>query len=300
MDGEGGDLLEEVGAASQIKLSVTSRYIGYRNERGTGGGFLNATAGAKARYYIDGHASYGEDRVQGVFRRNGTPLIAFDAEVRTKAGQVSRFDRLWFIEIDEERAEELRRRLAAKPGSDRAEVITGDVNEVMDRVLPKIHPLGPALCVLDPYDPDDLRFATIERIARHDAGKRKHKIELLVNLPVGLQHRQARDKETGGLRENVVRNLEMLLGNRRWLPLLEAWSEGKAQWYEVYAAMKGSFIEELRRLGYQVFWEMDVPPGNPMYALVFASDYPLAKTIMESAMKDWERDPANPQRPLFG
>jgi three-Cys-motif partner protein len=300
MDEDPKERLEEVGEASQIKLSVTSRYIGYRNERGVGGGFLNATASAKERYYIDGHASYGEDRVLGVFRRNGTPLIALDAEVRTKAGRTSRFDRLWFIEIDVDRAEELRRLVEQRGGQARAEVITGDVNSVMDQVLPQIHPRGPALRVLDPYDPDDLRFTTIERIARHDATLRQHKIELLINLPIGLQHRQARDKVTGRLRPNVVRNLELLLGNGRWMPLFEAWSEGKVPWYEVYATMKRSFVEELRRLGYKVFWEMDVPPGNPMYALVFASDHPLAGAIMESAMKDWERDPANPQRPLFG
>jgi len=31
------------------------------------------------RSYIDGHASYGVDRIEGYYRRNGTPLIALDA-----------------------------------------------------------------------------------------------------------------------------------------------------------------------------------------------------------------------------
>src|SRR5687768_13860982 len=120
------ETFEKANEASNIKLAVVHRYIGYRNEQNTGGGFLNATVGARARDYIDGHASYGVDRIEGVFRRNGTPLIALDADVRTNDGRRSRFDNLWFVEIDEERAAELRARVAEKGGADRAKVICGD------------------------------------------------------------------------------------------------------------------------------------------------------------------------------
>jgi hypothetical protein len=58
------DIVEEVGLWTQIKLSVLSRYIGYRNKQNSGGGFLNATVRARGRYYIDGHASVGRDEVR--------------------------------------------------------------------------------------------------------------------------------------------------------------------------------------------------------------------------------------------
>src|SRR5207302_11033214 len=127
------------------------------------------------------------------------------------------------------------------------------------------------------------------------AGGRPRKIELFVNLPIGLQRRQARDPATGVLRPQVVETLIELLGSDRWLPTLKAWSEGRAAWVEAYDAMRDSFVQELAGLGYKHYCKIDVPAVNPMYALVFASDHPAALAIMKSAMKDWQRDPENPQ-----
>ena len=289
---------EEVGAWSNIKLSVVSRYIGYRNEQNSGGGFLNATVRSPGRYYIDGHASYGEDRVQGVFRRNGTPLIALEAVVQTRLHGLSRFTHLWFVELRADRAAMLRKHVEDRNETARADVLEGDINERILDILPQVPHHSPALCVLDPYDPDDLHFSTIALVAAHGMGVRQRKIELFVNLPIGLQHRQGRVRGGTAIRPSVVRNLTRLLGNDRWLPQLEAWGREELPWADAYIAMKRSFQEELRGLGYRHLWEMDVPAVNPMYALVFASDHPAALSIMKSAMKNWERDPANPQGTL--
>ena len=288
------DSFEEANAASNMKLAVLSRYIGYKTAKGVGGGFLNATVGARARDYIDGHSSYGVDRVEGVFRRNGTPLIALTREVTLKDGRKSRFDNLWFVEIDPERAAELRQRVADLGQLERAKVICGDINAVIADILKGVHPLAPTLCVLDPYDPDDLSFETVRRVAMDKLDQRRHKIELFVNLPIGLQRRQARDPKTNELRPAVIENLKRLLGNDRWLGKLQAWP-ATATWHEVYTAMLDSFVAELKTLGYQYFIHFDVPPTNPMYALVFATDHDAALSIMKSAMKDWQRDPENPQ-----
>ncbi len=291
------ELFEEATNASEIKLSVLSRYIGYRDERNRGGGFLNATVRSPGRCYIDGHASYGEDRIAGVCRRNGTPLIALDAHVETNAGQSSRFTRLWFVEIDRDRAAELRRRVGERRASDRADVIVGDINERIADVLPRVPATHPTICTLDPYDPPGLTFDTIRRIAQ--APNRRNKIELFINLPIGLQHRQARDPATRQLRPTVVESLIRLIGNDRWLPAFDAWAQQRGPWVDAYKAMKSEFIQDLRGLGYRFFCEVDVPPAKPMYVLVFASDSDLARTIMTSAIKNWERDPGNLQRPLI-
>lgn len=295
--GPSDEQYEEANYATEIKLSVLSRYIGYRDERNRGGGFLNATMRSAGRCYIDGHASYGADRISGFHRRNGTPLIALDAHVETKAGQSSRFTKLWFVEIAADRAAELQRRIEERQATGRAQVIVGDLEKKIVDILPQIPPTHPTICTLDPYDPPGLRFETIRRIAQ--APNRKNKIELFINLPIGLQQRQARDPLTHDLRANVVASLKGLIGNDRWLPMLDAWAHERGSWADAYHAMKTEFIEELRRLGYRFFCQVDVPAGNPMYALIFASDSDLAETIMKAAIKNWERDPANLQRPLI-
>jgi three-Cys-motif partner protein len=204
------------------------------------------------------------------------------------------------VEISHERADELARVVAERDTEGRAQVIHGNINRKITDLLVDVPASWPALCVLDPYDPDDLHFTTIQAIAADKFAERKNKVEVFVNLPIGLQNRQARDPTTGILRPKVVQNLTALLGNSRWLPSLQAWAAGQEEWHHVYGAMRRSFDEELAKLGYTVRWQMDVPsPINPFYALFFAATHPLAGSIMESAMKDWERDPANPQRPLF-
>lgn len=290
-------LFEEANRATEIKLSVLSRYIGYRDERNRGGGFLNATVRSAGRSYIDGHASYGEDRISGLYRRNGTPLIALDAHVETKKFGPSRFTKLWFVEIDSERAANLDKHIQERGAQERARVIVGDINEVIAEILANVPVHSPTICTLDPYDPPGLRFETIRRIAQ--APNRRNKIELFVNLPIGLQHRQARDPESHRLRPNVVANLGRLIGNERWLPSLEAWAAERVPWASAYEAMKTAFLEELQGLGYRFFCEVDVPATNSMYAIIFASDSDLAKKIMTSAIKDWRRDPANLQRTLL-
>jgi three-Cys-motif partner protein len=249
------------------------------------------------RSYIDGHASYGVDRIEGFYRRNGTPLIALDAHVETNAGKQSRFTQLWFVEIDPARAVELQRRIDERGATDRASVIVGDINREIVNILAAVPIKRPAICCLDPYDPPGLYFDTIRRIAQVPG--RANKIELFVNLPIGLQHRQARDPATGDLRASVVDSLERLIGNRRWVAEFEQWAGGRGSWPHAYQAMKREFLQELRQLGYKFFCQVDVPPVSPMYALVFASDHPLAEKIMKKAIGNWERDPANIQRPLI-
>jgi three-Cys-motif partner protein len=292
-------LEEQVGSWTQAKLSVLRRYIGYKDERGRGGGFLGATVGARERNYIDGHASYGHDRVSGVFRRNGTPLIALEAAITAKDGRTSRFDHLWFVELDKAKADELTANVRRAGGAARAEVLNRDINVVIPEILTKVHPLAPTLCVLDPYDPGDLRFETIRRIADHARDERRHKIEQFVNLPIGLMHRGVNLKEKRTLTAQAKGRLRELIGGSGWEPLLDAYGAGAGpRWPEVFEAMKAEFIANVRGLGYTYVQVMDVLPPHPYYSLVFASDHPRAETIMGSSMRDWQRDPTNPQLTL--
>lgn len=292
-------LEEQVGSWTQAKLSVLRRYIGYKDERGRGGGFLGATVGALERNYIDGHASYGHDRVSGVFRRNGTPLIALEAAITVKDGRTSRFDHLWFVELDKAKADELTANVGRAGGAARTEVLNDDINAVIPKVLTKIHPLAPTLCVLDPYEPGDLLFETVRRIAYHDRDTRKHKIEQFVNLPIGLQHRGVKLKDKRSLSADAKKRLRDLLGGSNWEPLLDAYAAGAGPtWRDVFEAMKAEFVANVRALGYTYVQVMDVLPPHPFYSLVFASDHPKAETIMGSSMRDWQRDPTNPQLTL--
>ncbi len=129
------ELFEEADYANEIGLSILSRYIGCRPDGKTSGGVLNATKRSVGRGYVDGHASYGVDWIEGFNRRNGTPLIALDAHVELKSGQSSRFTKLWFVEIDETRVEELRRRVKERGASERAKVVLGDINSTIVEIL---------------------------------------------------------------------------------------------------------------------------------------------------------------------
>ncbi|MBU6422416.1 MAG: three-Cys-motif partner protein TcmP, partial [Chloroflexi bacterium] len=180
-------------AHTEMKLAVLSRYIGYVDERGRGGGFLHATRSAMYRRYIDGFAGVGRYDFGNGHVRDGSALIALRAEVPGAAGASPiRFTHLRFVELDDDRANTLEARTRAAGATEaRARVVRGDANVVMVDALNEVEDRTPTLVLLDPYDLDDLRFETVRLIATWHDSARARRIEQLVGLQIGRIRRQA-------------------------------------------------------------------------------------------------------------
>lgn len=130
-------------------------------------------------------------------------------------------------------------------------------------------------------------------------GARKNRIEQIVGLQIGRVRRQAKLGARLLPSDGTLTELERLLGNRRWLPTMQAWVEGQAEWSAVFIATRDSFKEELARLGYAHTLHCDVDERDPLYSLVFAADSREANAIMAGSIDRWRRDPELRQPGLF-
>lgn len=138
-------------------------------------GYLQATTKTLDRIYIDAFAGPGRNQIRGSDEIvDGSPLIALDA-VAMDSG--SRFTELYFIEQEEEVAQELREAIASR-GDQRARVIVGDTNIELPRLVRSLNRRAPTFVFLD-TESIDPAWATIEAIA-------PWRTELLINFPLGM------------------------------------------------------------------------------------------------------------------
>lgn len=138
-------------------------------------GYLQATTRAVDRVYIDGFSGPGLNRLRESGELiDGSPLIALDAEAMNTG---ARFTSLYFVERDQEAADELRQLLLAR-GETRAQVVEGDVNAELPRIVREVNRAAPTFVFLD-AEGIDPEWAVIEAIAPWQT-------ELLVNFPLGM------------------------------------------------------------------------------------------------------------------
>ena len=128
----------EVGSWTQDKLKILQQYLPV---------YLLATTRALEGIYIDAFAGPGLNRLRGKSRTiDGSPLIALDACARNGM----KFDRLFFIERDPAVAAELRDVLKTRDKTQRASVISGDVNKELPKLITKIPRRSPTFVFVDP------------------------------------------------------------------------------------------------------------------------------------------------------
>ncbi len=236
----------EVGDWTRDKLKILEDYLPI---------YLLATMSAKDRIYIDAFAGPGTNVVKDTnLVVDGSPLIALKARARNGTG----FSHLFFIEKIPALADELRRTMAPWNSDNRCEVITGDVNVELPRIVRRIHPKAPTLVFIDPQGIDPA-WTTIEAIA-------PWKTELLVLFPLGM---------------GIKRNLESpkvtaYYGTDEWEALVDQGAGDRAL-LDLY---KG----RLKALGYTYTTPIDrlvrTRTGQQLYYLVFVSKVPVAKRIM--------------------
>lgn len=157
----------DIGDWSRDKLKLLELYLP---------GYLQATTKAVDRIYIDGFAGPGRNRLrQSSEIIDGSPLIALDAGAMDTG---SRFTSLYFIEKNHRRAAELREVLAERGDDPRVEVVEGDVNDELPRIVQALHPAAPTFVFLD-AEGIDPRWETLVAIA-------PWRTELLINFPLGM------------------------------------------------------------------------------------------------------------------
>jgi len=161
------------------------------------------------------------------------------------------------------------------------EVVEGDCNETMDRVVAAIPEWGLNVALVDPYNLAGLRFETIARLAKFK------RMDLIVFFPIGE------------IRRNLERNratysvyLDRALGTDEWQRIVKSKRD--------VTKLIGVFQRQLeRRFGYTAGQVRAVPIRNEknvtLYHLVFASRHSRGDVIWESITR---RTPGG-QRGLF-
>ena len=156
----------EVGAWTRDKLKVVEDYLPP---------YLTATQRATERVYIDAFAGPGKNILERTGETiDGSPLIALSAKGHDGRG----FDRLFFIDNDRQAIRELKAEVASYGATNRAEVIQGDVNDELPRLMRKIHPRSPTFVFLD-TEGIEPRWDTIQSL-------KDGRTELLINFPLGM------------------------------------------------------------------------------------------------------------------
>lgn len=238
----------KIGAWTQGKLKVIADYLP---------AYLNATQKAYERVYIDAFAGPGMNLLKRTGKViDGSPLIALDAKGQNGRG----FDRLFFIESDGDAVRDLRAAVAERGGYNRAEVIHGDVNIELPRLMERINKNSPTFVLLDPEGIDPA-WETVEALA-------PWRTELLINFPLGMSINRNPDSP----------KVDAYFGTSDWKPIWEAGRTWRAP------GLIDLYLKRLAEAG----WTHPVEDprlvkdaGNRnLYYLLFASKIPIGKRIM--------------------
>lgn len=229
--------------------------------------YLQATKGVIERVYVDAFAGPGRNRIRETNEVvDGSPLIALDA----KAKNGTRFDRYIFIEMNRDTAHELETVLAEREDARRIQVIRGDVNVELPRVIRTINQRSPTFVFLD-TDGIEPAWRTIEEIA-------PWRTELLINFPLGMGINRNMDSHKIG----------------RYFGTPEArtiWDSAAPNWRRQLIDL---YKRRLQDLGYSSLSDLDrlikTRGGQYLYYLIHVSKVEAAKRIMRWIQKQPDSD----------
>ncbi len=222
--------------------------------------YLQATTRALERIYIDAFAGPGTNLIKpNGDSIDGSPLIALGS--RAKNGTA--FDRYFFIEIDPTTVDELNATIKSRfPGAN-AEVLPGDVNIELPKLISWLPKKSPIFVLLD-TDGIEPAWTTIEAIAAW-------KTELLINFPLGMSINRNPDSE------KVTR----YFGTEAWRPI---WDRSPS----LARPLLDLYEQRLSDIGYKYRSQLDQlirsSGGQRLYYLIHVSKVEIASRIM-----DWVR-----------
>jgi len=234
--------------------------------------FVNACRRAEGGCFIDAFAGPGWNKdEQGRFR--GSPLIAIEYD----------FHRLFFIDNDPLNIRSLR----ALDLGQRATVMEGDANELVLEALQGVPTWLPALIFLD-QNSNQVSYSTLREIAQWSQA-RDRKPELLILLPTGMALQRFFPV---GRRTQCPDVLTRVFGSEdAWRPIEEQRMAGGLQRSSLIQALTERYGRLLQAdLGYQPkpihrHIRMDGESGIWLYTLVFATDHPVGRQVMEECFR---------------
>lgn len=234
--------------------------------------YIGATRAVRSQYiepkglggaaFVDLFAGPGMIRVRDTGEvLDGSPLIAF-------GHHEAPFSTLILCDNDEDNADAVRSRTAGE--SSRVSVVYADCNSVIDEIASRIPTHGLNFALVDPFALRELKFDTIERLARFK------RMDLMIHFPTG----------------DIKRNLEHNDNTKRWLT--EAL--GTSTWPEDLTSLTNAgrlielFKSQLSLLGYGSQQVRSEPIKNnknlPLYYIVFASKSGRGDAIWQSITKN--------------
>jgi three-Cys-motif partner protein len=201
-------------------------------------------------HYIDLFAGAGIERVKRKGLDWGSPLIAAQAP--------HRFAQLHLGEFAPAKFDALRERVARFPQPTEPQLLPGDANQIVTRVvveIPQHRTLS--LAFLDPYGLH-LRYETVQRLS-------DRKVDLIIFFP---DHVDAIRNWKAYYADNPESNLDLVLGTNEWRARKEATSPDR--WIDMLREM---YEAQLKRLGFKEFYYERIcrDDNRPLYRLIFCS-----------------------------
>lgn len=189
---------KEIGEWSEIKLKCIHNYLGaYSNILGR--------AGYKEYCFIDGFASTG-------FCKSKETSTKIRGSASLSLSVKPPFSKYFFIELDSNKINELEK-LRSSFCNLNIEILPGDCNIEIAKVLQKIADNNPLLALLDPQA-GDLYWNTIQKISK------KNKAELLINFPFGMAINRYMPLENGkDIDSEMKERLNKIFGTGEWEPI---------------------------------------------------------------------------------
>ena len=252
------------------------------------GRFAVAARGAPSRVYIDAFAGDTINLLRGSDRR-------FPGSAELALGVSPPFTHVRLFERRAARATALR--ALPRPSGTDLEVIEGDCNVEMARVLAGLPAQAPSFAFLDP-DGMELHWSTIRRIADHKRSyaeqHNRSKVEMWVLFSTGGMVRML-----GGNREFAEAQGFPQKGARLygawgpWQAVWEARIDGRIGPGDAKRAYLYLYMDRLAGLGYKHLLVRPIENSrNELYEMVFATDHPAGAQIMQWAQ---EQDRVRPK-----
>ncbi|MBN1530690.1 MAG: three-Cys-motif partner protein TcmP [Thermoleophilaceae bacterium] len=150
----------------------------------------------------------------------------------------------------------------------------GDANELVPQMLADVPVRAPAFAFLDP-EGSELHWSTVEAIAAHKRAQPR-KVEQLILFPT----------DTGFVRliADHPEKVDRMFGHGRWREIAAARLAERITADEARGDYVRLYGDGLRELGYATVLDkqMQKQSGSPLYFLIFATDHPAGRRIMDS------------------
>ncbi len=259
--GDDGLVVQDVGAWALEKHGFLQRYI--EASSGPRRTFLTPRDGypPAGAGFIDLFAGPGRARIREtkVFIP-GSPIVALEHARQP-------FTKVISIELEPENVSALRAR--TEKYGDRAEVLQGDCNEIIDRAIGRIPSQGLNLALIDPYGLEPLRFDTLRKLAQ------VKRMDLMLHFPVADMKRNI----TNVRREAYAGFIDRFLGVPVEIKLLSDIPQ-----------LIDLLRKQLKPYGYEQEQVRSVPVRNsknaPLYYLVYISKHPKGSEIWKSLTRN--------------